>query len=137
MSESRLPTSEEIEALTGYLPRLYADGLSPVDSWAGGETQEDGSITMPYPRYNALVEEFFRLASSECWLDYGYGPENAWAMLRDEQLVKTASLSQIKTMLTYCVRGERFSDGHWAEMIEAGYIRRLLERLEVIRSELG
>ena len=69
------------------------------------------------------------------WLDYEYNPEQAYQMLRDENLVKTASLSQIKTMLTFCVRGERFSDGYWAAMIEKGYIRRLLERLNEIKSE--
>ena len=37
-------------------------------------------------------------------------------------------------MLTFCVRGERFSDGHWAEMIEVGYIGFLLERLIVLQS---
>ena len=41
---------------------------------------------------------------------------------------------QIKTMLTYCVRGERFGDGHWAAMIEGGHVRRLLERLTEMRS---
>ena len=39
-------------------------------------------------------------------------------------------------MLAFCVRGERFSDGHWGEMIEKSYIRNLLERLEQIKSEL-
>jgi hypothetical protein len=38
-------------------------------------------------------------------------------------------------MLTYCVRGERFSDGHWGAMIEAGYVRRLLERLAELRAQ--
>ena len=33
-------------------------------------------------------------------------------------------------------RIERFCDGHWAEMIEGGYIRRLLERLIVLRSQM-
>jgi hypothetical protein len=56
-------------------------------------------------------------------------------MLKDESAIKTASLEQIKTMLTFCVRGERFSDGHWGEMIEKGYVRRLLERLDEMRSE--
>jgi hypothetical protein len=56
-------------------------------------------------------------------------------MLKNANLVKTASLSQIKTMLTFCVRGERFSDGHWGAMIEQGYIRLLLERLNVIKEE--
>jgi hypothetical protein len=57
-------------------------------------------------------------------------------MLRDEELVRTASLAQIKTMLTFCVRGERFSDGHWGAMVEKGYIRRILERLNEIKSQL-
>jgi hypothetical protein len=39
-------------------------------------------------------------------------------------------------MLTFCVRGERFSDGHWEEMIEKGYIRRILERLNEIKLEM-
>ena len=135
MNNDRPPTLQEIEALTAYLPRLYAEGFSPVKSWSGGEKRKDGSITMPYPDYDLLVEEFYRAISSGGWLDYQYNPEQAYRMIQDENLIKTASLSQIKTMLTFCVRGERFSDGHWAEMIEKGYIRQLLERLNVIKAE--
>jgi hypothetical protein len=54
-------------------------------------------------------------------------------MLKDENRVKAASLDEIRIMLTFCVRGERFSAGHWATMIEKGYIRRLLERLNEIK----
>ena len=81
------------------------------------------------------MEEFFRPVASGGWLDYEYDPEQAYQMLKDENLIKTASLSQIKAMLTFCVRGERFSDGHWGQMIENGYIRRLLGRLNKIKSE--
>ena len=135
MEKSRLPTLKEIEELTAFLPRLYADGFSPILSWGGGEKLKDGSYSMQYPDYNPLVEEFFRLVSSS-WLDHEYDPEQAYRMLKAEQAVKTASLSQIKTLLTFCVRGERFSDGHWAAMIEKGYIRRVLERLNEIKSKL-
>ncbi len=135
MKNSPLLTLQQIEELTAFLPRLYAEGFSPIVSWSGGEKLKDGSFSMPYPNYNSIVEEFFRVISS-AWLDYEYNPEQAYQMLRDENLIKTASLSQIKTMLTFCVRGERFSDGHWGEMIEKGYIRRLLERLNEIKSEL-
>lgn len=135
MKKTLPPTLDEIEALTAFLPRLYADGFSPIESWRGGEKQKDGSFTIPYPKYNPLVEEFFRHVSSGGWLDYEYNPEQAYQMLKDEQLIKSASLLQIKTMLTFCVRGERFSDGHWAQMIEEGYIRQLLERLNEIKSE--
>jgi len=135
MKKIRLPTLQDIEALTAFLPRLYAEGFSPIVSWGGGEKRKDGSFTVPYPNYDTVVEEFYRLVSSGGWLDYGYNPEQAYQILRDENLIKTASLSQIKTMLTLCVRGERFSDGHWAAMIQEGYIRRLLERLNQIKSE--
>ena len=55
-------------------------------------------------------------------------------MLQDEERVKAASLEEIKSMLTFCVRGERFSSGHWGVMISQGYIRRLLERLQEINA---
>jgi hypothetical protein len=136
MEKSQLPRTEDIEALTAFLPRLYADGFSPVRNWNGGR-QKEGSFSMPYPDYHPLVEEFFRTVSGGGWLDSEYNPEQAYRMIQDEALIKTASLAQIRTMLTFCVRGERFSDGHWAEMIEKGYIRRLLERLNVIKTELS
>ena len=58
-------------------------------------------------------------------------------MLATEGVVETADLAQIKTMLTYCVRGERFCDGHRGAMIEEGHIRRLLTRLAALRSSLA
>jgi hypothetical protein len=134
MKKSRLPTVQEIEELTAFLPRLYAEGFSPIESWSGGEEQTDGSFTFPYPNYHPVVKEFFDAVSSGGWLDDEYNPEQAYRMLKDGNVVQTASLEQIKTMLTFCVRGERFSDGHWGEMIEKGYVRRLLERLDEIRS---
>ena len=134
MKKSRLPTAEEIEELIAFLPRLYSEGFVPVETWNGGK-QDDGSFTLPYPKYNPVVEEFFRCVGRECWLDYGYSPEQASQMLKDENLVETPTLPQIKTMLTFCLRGERFSDGHWGAMIEQGYIRRLLERLNEIKTK--
>lgn len=133
MKNTSLPTRQDIGQLTAFLPRLYAEGFSPVICWEGGK-QEDGSFTLPYPKYDPLVEEFFQRIQGN-WIDYEYNPEQAYAMLKNEELVKTASLHQVKSMLTFCKRGERFSDGHWAEMIEKGYIRQLLERLNELKSD--
>lgn len=133
MKKSQRPTLQEIETLTAFLPRLYAKGFSPVKSWEGGK-KKDGTFTLPYPNYKEVVEEFFHAVASGGWIDYEYNPEQAYQMLKDKNQIKSASLPQIKTMLTFCLRGERFSDGHWAQMIEEGYIRRLLERLNEIKS---
>ncbi|HSK67204.1 MAG TPA: DUF6508 domain-containing protein [Anaerolineales bacterium] len=131
----RQPSLQDIETLTAYLPRLYAPGFSAVVKWEGGKNK-DGTYAMPYPTYDPLVDEFFRAVSGGGWLDYDYNPEQAWKMIKDESLIRTASIVQIRSMLTFCVRGERFSGGHWEQMIQEGHIRRLLERLNVIKSEI-
>jgi hypothetical protein len=130
-----MPTTEEMQALVAYRPRLYGEGFEPVIRWNGGHQEKDGVIRLPWPEYNPVVEQFYREAARECWLDYEYRPEEAARMLGDEEFVRTASLAQVKTMLTFCVRGERFADGHWAEMIENGNIHRLLERIEALALE--
>lgn len=133
MAGTRMPTSRDIARLVAFLPHLCADGFVPVPRWRGGTTQQDGTITMPWPEYATEVVEFFEAASKDCWCDSAYDPEQAARMLQDHDLVKAATLEQVRTMLTYCVRGERFCDGHWEAMIESGHIRRLLQRLAELR----
>lgn len=130
--KSKLPTNHDIKSLVAFLPRLYTPGFNPIKRWNGGIKNQDGVMTMPWPEYDDVVEKFFRQASKECWCDYEYIPKKASKMLEDEELISKASLSQIRTMLTYCVRGERFCSGHWEAMIEQGKIRCLLERLQKI-----
>ncbi len=134
LNPSREPTPEEIEELTAFLPILYAPGFNCIEKWEGGK-QPDGTISLPYPKYAPLVEEFFRTVSQDKWLDYNYLPEKIQQKIQSQNFIQSASLPDVKSMLTFCLRGERFSDGHWGEMIEKGIIRALLERLVVIRSE--
>ena len=135
--KTRMPTSKEIKELVVFLPLLYKDGFSPVKKWHGGDKDDDGAITMLWPEYQPIVEEFFRIASSECWTDYDYLSKSAGKMLDDENAVRTADLVEIKTMLTFCVRGERFFTGHWEAVIENGYVRRILQRLGELGHDRG
>ncbi|MBT8050227.1 MAG: hypothetical protein KJN61_07450 [Gammaproteobacteria bacterium] len=50
-------------------------------------------------------------------------------MIDNETAIQKADLNEIKTMLTFCVRGERFCDGHWGAMIENGSVGQILLRL--------
>lgn len=126
------PTPEAFDALTAYLPVLYAPGFRPVVNWQGG-LDSPGGATLPYPEYDPAVERFFGAVSEGGWLDTGYDPERAWALIKEPGRMAAADLAEVRQMLTFCVRGERFSDGHWAEMIETGVIRALLERLQQLR----
>jgi hypothetical protein len=131
---SRIPTLEEIQKLTAFLPILYAPGFNPIEKWEGGN-QVDGTISLPYPKYTPKVKEFFRVASQEQWLDYVYSPDNALHKIESQNFIQFASLLDLKSMITFCVRGERFCDGHWGDMIENGTIRKILERLIAIGAE--
>jgi hypothetical protein len=126
------PSQNEITDLVAFLPRLYAEGIEPIKRWHFEKEDEENVLTMPWPEYDEVVYELFHAASAEFWSDYNYRPEEAARMLEDHDVVENATLSQIKTMITYCVRGERFCDGHWGAMIDGGHIRRLLERLAEI-----
>jgi len=131
-----MSTKEEIDALTAFLPHLAAEDFSPVKEWKGAKRTKSMAITTPWPDYEQAVRDFFEAASAPCWMDGRYLQFEAGEMLEDEARVRNASLDEIRIMLTWCVRGERFCDGHWASVIKAGHIRRLLERLVVIRSEM-
>ena len=130
-------TAEKMDELLRFLPLFERPDRDYVQAWGGGETLPDGAITMPFPIYCDDVLEFFTLAGRPHWADYGYQPREAYEMLDDDAFIAAASLDELKTMLTYCVRGERFADGHWAHMLESGRIVALLRRLAVLRQELA
>lgn len=132
--KTRCPTAQEIEELVAFLPQLYAVGFSPIIRWHGGRKEGSEKFTWPWPEYEKRVTEFFHVASNECWFDRHYSPEHARKKLDSPNGVETATLAEIKTMLTFCVRGERFGDGFWGSMIDSGHIRRLLGRLIVLES---
>jgi hypothetical protein len=127
----------KMDELLRYLPQLSEPGRVFIVRWAGGETDAGGAMQFPYPIYADDVSEFFQVAGGHFWSDYGYDPRTARAMLADDGLVARADLEQIKTMLTYCVRGERFCDGHWGALLESGRVQALLRRLAELREPVG
>jgi|SRR5215213_3649132 len=128
-------TREDVDALVEFLPVFERPGRA-FAKWGEVVKNADGSISLPYPSYDADVEEFFRLVAQRGWLDHGYKPEEAARMLADPEFVGRATLEEIGTMLTYCVRGERFCDGSRESLLKGGQITALLRRLEVIRERM-
>lgn len=122
-----------IDALLRFLPLFEVPGRTFVKTVHGG-LRDDGLLVGPYPEYEDDVLEFYMLAGQPCWSDFDYKPREAARMLADEEFISQCSLEDIKTMLTYCVRGERFSDGHWAIMLTSGRVVALLNRLNALRA---
>jgi hypothetical protein len=130
-------TREKVDELLRYLPLFELPGRQFVKRWVGGDKTADGALTAPYPIYLDDVLTFFQLAGQPCWSDYGYDPAQVSQMLKDDTLIEEASLEEIKSMLTYCVRGERFSDGHWDGVLKSGQVTAILRRLAVLRASLS
>jgi hypothetical protein len=130
-------TPERADELLRFLPGFSVPGRSYTKTWAGGERTADGAITVPYPVYEDDVLAFFGLAGQPWWSDYAYDPRQAHEMLHDDECIARCSLEELRTMLTYCVRGERFCDGHWEHLLGTGRIVALLRRLAVLREELA
>jgi hypothetical protein len=127
---------EQIDELLRFLPLFEVPGRKYTKAWAGGE-KKDGAITMPFPVYMDDVLAFFHVAGQPHWSDYRYEPRTAGRMLHDDDFIQTCSLDEVRTMLTYCVRGERFCDGHWENLLKSGRIVALLKRLAALRETLS
>jgi hypothetical protein len=130
--ETPLPGTRDIDQLLAYLPQFYEPNFEPIIRWVTRD--QDGKLVMPWPVYAPVVEQFFRAAAGECWCDYQYDSQLASLQLEQPGYIESANLKQIKMLMTFCVRGERFCDGHWASMIQQGHIKRLCKRLEQLRS---
>ena len=134
-ARTQQPTARDIRDLLAFLPKLYADGFQPIRDWAGGG-KEDGVLVIPYPEYDQTVSDFVDTIVRDDWMDGGYVPAEVGRLIESEDGIRTATLPQVRAMLTYFVRGERFGEGHWGHMIEEGYVRRILERLAELEGEL-
>ena len=86
-------------------------------------------------KYDEAVTAFYKVASQRCWYSE-YDPIIVDDILRNETLLKNATIGEIKAMLTYFVCNERWIDGFQAQLIKDGHISRLLECLKVLKPEL-
>jgi hypothetical protein len=121
MTETRLPSPEEIRTLTDFLPVFYAEGFDPEATYRG---------CLSSPDYAREVYAFVDHAGQPPWLDYQYSDRR-----RASGPIEQCSLAEIRAHLTHFVRGENFCGGWWAGRIADGELRRILERLLVLNGD--
>ena len=126
---------KEIDKLLSFLPKISSEEFQPVKEWLGDEEFEERTFTFPFPQYDRTVNEFFEIVWQRFWQE-DFDPKEVRGILEDTKQIQDINLDQIKSILTYFARGERFCDGLKASAFEDGHIRRLLERLAEIRKTL-
>jgi hypothetical protein len=119
----------------------YADVVSapdfPIGDWAGGDTDADGVIHMPWFDYSEDVLAFIRDMSRLGWVhpfDW-----SSWAstpaaqrLLREPDAVADATESDLGKILTTVVRGDRFNEGMIADAFRRGIILAVTRRAAVL-----
>ena len=125
-------TTEQMDRLIACLPLIY--GANPVAINEVTVPAGTGEIAQSFPDYDDSIRHFFKMASGEAWRDPDYMEKDVPAMLADPHFIMRASIDDIRTMLTHCVRSERFSPGYRAGVVKSGQLRQILERLVVIRA---
>jgi hypothetical protein len=116
-------TTADMDELLAFLPIFEDEQFVPVVEWNR------------WPKYTAEVNAFFWRAGMPRWQDYSYTNSEASKKIGDDAFIASASLDEIKTMLTLCVRSERFGDGNWAHFLESGRIVAILHRLQAVADE--
>lgn len=119
-----LPTGDDIRALLAFRMPLYRKESVLIEDMP----------TAPFssPVYSDAVTDFMQEASRECWLDPDYQTEVVARWIKDPGFISQASLAQIRSLLTFCIRGERFCSGHVGGMIDNGVILAIFNRLEAL-----
>ncbi len=117
------PTLADMDDLLAFLPIFEGENDQFVLEWN------------PYPQYSDKVIAFNRLAGQACWVDRNYLNSEASKRIDDDDFVASATVDDIKSMLTLYMRSERFGDGNWAVYLEGGRIAAILRRIDGLTKE--
>ncbi|WP_219884730.1 O-acetyl-ADP-ribose deacetylase [Merismopedia glauca] len=97
------------------------------------------SLLEPY-EYNPLIDNLTQTLYQENFIltdfDWMSWQETANIFSNNLESIKTADLSILKKLLTTYIRGDRFSSGYLASMLDGGQIIAILQRLEMIKIEM-
>ncbi len=127
--KQRIITNAKIKELLKFLPLFDNPNRDFIKEWEDS-IKKNGTFTFPNPIYCDDVEKFFKIAAQECWADFDYISKHAGDMVNNDKFIEQADIQAIKTMITWCVRGERFCTGHRKALLESGKIVSILKRLK-------
>lgn len=129
MGSMRHLVRKDLNELLALEPYLRPNGFENLADREENETRY-------YPPYPQKVEEFINLVIRR-WCVPNYDPDIHGRMLVDDEIIASASLEQIRSMLTFCIRSERFGEGNLGALIAEGRVAALLSRLTQLGDEFA
>jgi hypothetical protein len=114
----------QIDALLAHAPRLKA---------LRGAFVSGPAPAFVSPPYAPEVAAFFSAIQDEGFCDPNYSPAAAAEMMAGRERIARADIDDLRSMLTWCLRSERFSEGAWHALLRDGKVFALLDRLRELR----
>lgn len=122
---------EHFAALAAFVPALEAASFKSGE-WAGGETDGDGVITMPWFNQNADMSAFIDACYPLMLKGFAW-PE--WIHTEDADRVQAdfsvATEEEVRKVITAMIRQERFVEGLLASACQNGTFLKIARRAKV------
>jgi O-acetyl-ADP-ribose deacetylase (regulator of RNase III) len=125
--------SDRLNKICAFLPQLlnYRERLDKVNSLC--------SLFSSH-RCDRLIEDFIQTLYQQDFIltgfDWGSWHQETNNLSDNIEAIASANLLTLKKLLTTYVRADRFCDGYLASMLEGGQIVAILQRLQVIETEI-
>jgi len=122
------PSDANVRAILAFLPIFESPGFA-----FGEMVAQPGQF--PCAREAPEVSAFVQALHDNGWVepfDWSEFQDEATGYFEDPSRLETVGLETIRKLLTLHVRKDRFCDGHFLEMLEAGQIQAILRRLATL-----
>lgn len=126
-----VPNQTQIEKAIAFLENFK----NPQQSFLVNQKDHRGLTLKHSFQYRKDVREFFILLQDSEWDYLDYLSPEIRDFIKHPQKIQFANLKQIKGILTYCRKGERYVEGHRNVMLKRGVVQEALKRLKNLNSE--
>ena len=122
------PSDANVRAILSFLPVLESKGFA-----FGEMVSPPGQF--PYARMAPEVDGLIQALYDNGWVepfDWSEFQDEAIGYFENPTRPETADIETIRKLLTLHVRKDRFCDGHFLEILEAGQVQAILRRLATL-----
>ncbi|WP_088035390.1 DUF6508 domain-containing protein [Evansella clarkii] len=120
---------KNIKEVISYL-KYFEDEYRTFYHWDPHERSSEGNIKLSYPKYDDRLNCFINAIYKSGLLmdDYAAHYKGGFTGLTPEK-ISAADIKELRGMLTFIIRAERFSEGSWAHAAKDKLFYYILKRL--------
>jgi hypothetical protein len=125
-----MDVAEGLRRIAAWEARLAAPDFT-IGAWEGGTTGDDGVIQMPWFAYSdegrRLLRDLAAVIEVFDWMSWTRTPRGQELVGRPETIA-SATVVELRRVITAIVRGDRFTEGNVACAFERGFLAAIARR---------